>query len=318
MLASLIHTVLDRTIVFSFDRNGFRRHQRGFRGNDLDVDLRGRVAIVTGANAGLGLATVTGLARLGAEVWLACRREAAGAAAAETVRERVPGARLEVAHLDVSDLDDVRRFAKAFPHPRVDVLINNAGVLPATYSTTRQGLETTLATNLVGQFLLTELMVPRFATAPDPRVVLVSSGGMYGKRLDVAALDPDPQRFDGVAAYAHTKRAQVVLAGVWAERYPSITFASMHPGWADTPGVRTSLPRFHWVTSRILRTAEEGADTIVWLAACARVRGDSGRFWFDRAPQDTHLGPWSREPAGERERLWEALRRWSGEGSEGH
>jgi NAD(P)-dependent dehydrogenase (short-subunit alcohol dehydrogenase family) len=314
MLGSLIDAALDRTIVFSFDRNGFARHRRAFRADDLNVDLRGRVAIVTGANSGLGLAAAQGIARLGAEVWLACRREAAGADAAAAIRAAVPGARVHDTRLDVSDLADVRRFVDQLPCRRVDLLVNNAGVLPERYAPSPQGLELTLATNLVGPFLLTELLLPRFATAADPRVVLVSSGGMYGTRLDVASLEPAPDRFDGVAAYAQTKRAQVVLAELWAARHPSITFSAMHPGWADTPALQASLPRFHWLTSRILRTAEEGADTMVWLAACERLRGDSGRFWFDRAAQATHLGPWSREPAGERGRMWEALRRWADRG----
>ena len=270
------------------------------------------MAVVTGANSGIGFATAQHLAGLGAEVWLACRREDAGEAAAAAIRGENGEARVEVARLDISDLADIGRFVGTLPLFRVDILVNNAGVLPDRFTTTPQGLELTLATNLVGPYLLTELLMPRFMTAPYPRVVLVSSGGMYGRRLDVASLEPARDRFDGVAVYARTKRAQVVLAELWAERHPSITFASMHPGWADTPAVRTSLPRFHRLTSRILRTAGEGADTVIWLAACARLRGDSGRFWFDRAPQDTHLGPWTREPAGERERLWEALRRWAG------
>jgi hypothetical protein len=83
-----------------------------------------------------------------------------------------------------------------------------------------------------------------------------------------------------------------------------ITVNAMHPGWAETPGVRDSLPRFFRLTRRILRSPEEGADTIVWLSVCPRVAGETGRFWFDRAPAATHLLPWTHEPLEERQALW--------------
>ena len=312
MGTTVLDFLLDRSVVFSFDRSGFARHRAAFRADDLAVDLRGRVAVVTGANSGIGRATAEGLARLGADVWLACRREPAGRVAADGIRQRVPGAALHVARLDVSDLDDIRRFAREWDRPRIDILVNNAGVLPDVETRTAAGLELTLATNLVGPFLLTQLLRPRFTTAPDPRVVLVSSGGMYTQKLDVASLASPPRPFDGVAAYARTKRAQVVLNQLWAGRDASITYACMHPGWADTPAVQTSLPRFRRLTQRILRTPEEGADTVVWLAACRRLRGESGRFWFDRSPQPAYPLPWTRETPEAREALWRALHQWAG------
>jgi NAD(P)-dependent dehydrogenase (short-subunit alcohol dehydrogenase family) len=153
------------------------------------------------------------------------------------------------------------------------------------------------------------------AASDDGRVITVSSGGMYSQRLDVPALSPRPDEpFDGVTAYARSKRAEVVLTELWSERLGGrgITFSSMHPGWADTPGVRSSLPRFRALTQWILRTPEEGADTIVWLAAAARLRGESGRFWFDRRVVPTHVLDRTRESPEERERLWHALQAWSG------
>ena len=156
--------------------------------------------------------------------------------------------------------------------------------------------------------------MPRLLKVQDARVINVSSGGMYTQKLRVRDLEASgPEGFDGVTAYARTKRALVVLTELWAERHrdTSVTFSSMHPGWADTPGVRTSLPRFHAVTRRILRTADEGADTVVWLAAASRVTGRSGLFWFDRQVQPTQLLPFTREDAAERARLWEACQRWA-------
>lgn len=305
---------LDRSIVFSFDRTGFARHRRSFDPTDLPVDLTGRVCLVTGANAGLGKATSATLAAMGAEVWMLCRDTRRGERAADQIAREVPCARLRVEPIDVSDLASVRRFVADRAPARVDALVNNAGVLPAAWRRTADGLELTLATNLVGPFLLTTLLVPRLARSDDARVVTVSSGGMYTQRLDVGRLEAVATGFDGVAAYARTKRAQVVLNELWTDRYAAqpITWSAMHPGWADTPGVKTSLPRFRFFTQWILRTAEEGADTIVWLAACRRLAGRSGLFWFDRRPVPTHATGRTQESAADRSALWHALHRWAG------
>ena len=98
---------------------------------------------------------------------------------------------------------------------------------------------------------------------------MVASGGMYTEPLDVAALDPEPADYDGTKAYARCKRAQVVLAEEWTRHLlgTGIAVNAMHPGWADTPGLRTALPGFSRIVGPLLRTPEEGADTIVWLAA---------------------------------------------------
>src|SRR5206468_1834775 len=103
------------------------------------------------------------------------------------------------------------------------------------------------ATNVVGPFLLTKLLVPALERAREGRIVNVSSGGMYARRLRVDDLEMRSEPFDGVVAYARAKRAQVILTEMWAQRLrePGITVHSMHPGWVDTPGVESSLPRFH-------------------------------------------------------------------------
>lgn len=305
----LLDGLLDASVVLSFDRNGYRRHARRFDPADLEVDLSGRTALVTGANSGIGKATAAALARLGARVVMLCRDEARGRAAREELVRETGRTAYEVVRLDVSDLADVRRAGEALGRGPVDVLVHNAGVLPDRRETTRDGLELTLATNLVGPFLLTGLLLPALARAKG-RVVQVSSGGMYTQRLDVPALlsgGLDP--FDGVVQYARTKRAQVVLNGLLAERLggAGVTFSAMHPGWADTPAVRTSLPRFHALTKGILRTPEEGADTVVWLAASQAAAGRSGLFWFDREAVATAPLPGTREAEEERARLWEAL-----------
>ncbi len=309
LFSGILDAVLDSSVVLSFDRNGYRRHARRFDPKDLEVDLSGKTALVTGANSGLGKAAALGLARLGARVVLLCRDEARGREARAELSRETGNCELEVVRLDVSDLGDVRRVAAALGSGPVDVLVHNAGVLPDRPVATPDGLELTLATNLVGPFLLTSLLLPPLERAGG-RVVHVSSGGMYTQRLDVAELfRGGPEPFDGVIQYARTKRALVVLNELLAERLSGsgVRFSAMHPGWADTPAVRTSLPRFHAVTKGILRSPEEGADTVVWLAASAAGGGRSGLFWFDRSPVATTPVPGTRETVEERGKLWAAL-----------
>lgn len=314
LAAECLGAVLDATIVFSFDRTGFRVHSLAFRSADLEVDLAGRVCLITGANSGLGRASAEGLARLGAEVWLLCRNADRAAEAAAAIRRATGSRRVKTAQIDVANLASVRAFAASFPRERVDVLVHNAGVLPARRSLTSEGLELTFATHVVGPFLLTHLLVPKLEAAAAARVIHVSSGGMYTQRLDLERLPGRRGRFDGVIAYAQSKRAEVILAELWAERLADrgVMVHSMHPGWADTPAVRSSIPRFHRLMRPLLRTPAEGADTIVWLAACPRIPGASGRFFFDRRARRTHLVPWTRETPEDRAGLWQLCTRFAG------
>ncbi len=136
---------------------------------------------------------------------------------------------------------------------------------------------------------------------------------MYTQRIDVDDLQSE-NGYRGSVAYARTKRGQVILTEMWAEAEAEsgVVVHAMHPGWADTPGVATSLPRFRKLTGPLLRTPEEGADTIVWLAAADEPGESTGLFWLDRRPRPTHRLPGTRETPAERDRLWEELSRLSG------
>ena len=127
---------------------------------------------------------------------------------------------------------------------------------------------------------------------------------MYTERLDLDRLDTGPEGFDGVKAYAQAKRAQVVLNQQWAERAGAsgVTFHAMHPGWVDTPGVQTSLPDFYRVMGPWLRTPDQGADTMVWLAAADEPLASNGRFWLDRHRRWTNKLPWTRTRPGDADR----------------
>jgi NAD(P)-dependent dehydrogenase (short-subunit alcohol dehydrogenase family) len=306
LLSGALSRLIDPTIAFSFDRTGFAVHSLGFDERDLDVTLDERRCAVTGANAGIGYETARALADLGAEVILLCRNSERGEQAAETIREETGNKRVTCERLDVSDLKAVREVAESVAKQPLDVLVHNAGVLPDQRIESPQGLELTWATHVIGPFVLTALLRDALAAAPGSRVIWVSSGGMYTRRLNLRDPNWTGRPYDGVIAYAETKRAQTVLSEVWADELQDsrITVNAMHPGWADTGSVRESLPVFYRVTKPLLRTAAQGADTVVWLAASERAGSHTGQFFFDRAPRCTHILPLTRESPSDRRALW--------------
>jgi dehydrogenase/reductase SDR family protein 12 len=305
MTSSLLDTALDLSVVGGYTSVGYRIRRRGWTPLPR---MEGKVVLITGATSGLGLAAADGFARLGATVWLAVRDRARGEQARASILEHLGEAEVHVERCDLAHLDSVRRFAQRFTveAPRLDVLVNNAGVLTQERELSADGIELTLATNVIGPFLLTQLLIPVLERSAPSRIVNVSSGGMYTQKLRADDPQSEQEDFDGPTVYARTKRAEVVLTEMWAERLAGtgVTAHAMHPGWADTPGVRSSLPRFHRVTRPLLRSAEQGADTIVWLGAAAEPAEASGGFWHDRRRRPTHLLPGTRETEVDRRRLW--------------
>jgi dehydrogenase/reductase SDR family member 12 len=300
-----LDTFLDSSVLLGFSKVGVGLR----RLPAVSASMAGKRVVITGATGGIGKAATEGMGRLGAEVVLVGRNpEKLDSAAADVARAGgIPIT--EVA--DLSLMGDVLalagRLSSRFEH--IDVLVNNVGILHPERQLTAEGLEATFATNLLGQFILTNHLASTLESAPHPaRIITVSSGGMYTARLSVDDLQ-STRSYKGSVAYARTKRAQVVLTEMWAERFATrgIVAHSMHPGWADTPGVSHSLPTFAKLTAPILRTPEQGADTIVWLAADPEPAGVTGLFWHDRIPRPTHRLRSTGERPGARQRLWEAL-----------
>ena len=308
LLTDALDTVLDRTVLPGYSKLGYRLRRPAWEADDpRPGSMRGKVAVVTGGNSGLGLATATSLARLGATVHLVVRDLVKGRAAVTDLRGEVPGAEVHLHRCDVSDLASVRSFAAALAGStdRVDVLVHNAGAMPTDRQRTADGHEVALATHVLGPLLMTELLRPLLRAARPSRVVLVSSGGMYAQRLP--ADDPEYLQgtFNGTTAYARTKRMQVALTPLAQERWAAdgIAVHVMHPGWADTPGVLTSLPGFHKVMGPLLRDPETGADTVVWLAATDPAPG-GGQFWHDRAVRPEHWFGTNQSSDEDLQRLW--------------
>ena len=302
-------------MILSYTKLGYDRRSRHWDASDLAA-MDGKVVLLTGATSGLGEAAATGFARLGASVWLVVRSRERGEDTRARITERTGSEDVHVGICDLSDLRSVRRFAEqcgAGPG-RLDVLVNNAGVLTEERSLSRDGIELTLATNVVGPFLLTKLLAPLLLRSAPARVINVSSGGMYTQGLHLDDLQSARGKFRGTVAYARSKRIEVVLSELWGSRLAGtgVVVNSMHPGWVDTPGLRDSLPGFHRVLRRLLRTPEQGADTIVWLGSAPQAAAVSGAFWFDRAQRPTHLLPRGAESDEDRRRLWTEIERLSG------
>ncbi len=289
---ALADTVLDRTVILGWSRAGYRLRQRHWGATEpAPGALAGRHVVLTGATSGLGEAAAHELARLGAVVHLVGRNPEKTQRVADEIRAAVPDADLVLHRCDVSDLDSVRTLGEELrgSDVRVHALLHNAGVMSKQRSESPQGHELTLATHVLGPFLLTRMLADRLT--PDGRVVFMASGGMYAQA--VVPDDLEHRRgYNGTVAYARTKRMQVDLTPVWNHHLPGdATAHAMHPGWADTPGVAEQLPGFRKLTQRILRTPAEGADTLAWLAASSLPAHHGGAFWQDRAPRPTaYLG----------------------------
>lgn len=290
--------------VVGFTNLGYLVHSRRF--DPPKSNMGGKVVVVTGATAGLGLETVRSLAALDARVYMVGRNQSKLDALTGSVDGDVVGVRA-----DLSLLRDVRDLAEGLlgSESRIDVLINNVGVLYRRRTVTAENIEASLATNLAGHFLLTNLLIPRLVESAPARIINVTSGGMYSERIQPADLQFEKQPYSGATAYARTKRGQIILTEMWADRLRSlgVDVNATHPGWARTAGVADSLPVFNRVMQPLLRTPQQGADTMVWLASEEDLAGSSGGLWFDRVTVPTHLVEKTRESAQDRSELWDRL-----------
>ncbi|MEV4423087.1 SDR family NAD(P)-dependent oxidoreductase [Patulibacter sp. NPDC049589] len=321
-LAGPLDTLLDRTVAPGYTRLGLLVRRRLPTWPAELPRMDGRTVLITGPTSGIGEAAAQDLALLGARVVLLARNTDKAAATQARIAGAVHAADpshtadVAVVRCDVSSLASVRAAVAAIEEQdeHVDVLIHNAGAMPEERTVTDEGFELAFATNVLGPFLLTALLQERLKAAAPSRVITVSSGGMYAQKLD--ADDPQHQhrKYSPASVYARNKRAQVVLNEQWAERLTrtGVVVHTMHPGWADTPGVEESLPGFHRLTKRILRSPAEGADTIVWLAAASAPMHRSGGFWQDRRARPTHYGPWTREDPATRRKIWETCAQLAG------
>ncbi len=302
--------VLEASVVGSFSRIGYDvRSRLGSWGDP--PSMNGRSVLITGATSGLGQAAATRLASLRASVRFVARDESRARIARTAMIDASGNRDVGYVIADMANFDSLRDLAVRLSDEFdvLDVLVHNAGSLTAERAVADDGTELTVASQLLGPFLLTNLLLPPLSRSGPGRVVTVSSGGVYSQRCDIDRLERGAADYDGVTAYARVKRAQLVLNHEWARRVnpASVVFQAMHPGWADTPGVRSSLPGFHRVMRPLLRSSGQGADTTVWLAAATEATHTNGDFWLDRHRRWEHKVPWtrSRDAASDQARLWD-------------
>lgn len=276
----------------------------------LGPRAEGQTIIVTGANSGLGFWLSGYFAHYGANLYMVCRDSARGQQAFESVRSQAKYS--DRVHLEIADLSerlDVDQLAFRLIHScqQIDVLIHNAGLLVHERTLNSTGDEITWAVGVVSPVKLTDMLLLPLAQSPRARVIFVSSGGQYGRKLNLSDVNWQTRKFDGVGAYAEAKRAQVVLAQEYANREKSSHFFSMHPGWVATPGLQKSLPAFAKITAKILRSPLEGADTVAWLALEDIQKLVNGGFYFDRRKVATDWLASTKVSALQREQLWQML-----------
>ncbi len=315
-LATAGDAALEATVVGGFSRVGYVMRRRMFDWPTAPADLSGRFVVLTGATSGIGREAALEMAAAGADLVLVGRNESRLAKVVADAREvGAVGASVHGLRVDLSLLSEARRLVTVVREltPVVDVLVHNAGAMTHDYTVTQEGFETTFATQVLAPFVITTGLMGELRAAADPRVIVVASGGMYAERLDPGTVQYGAADYDGVRSYARAKRAQVALSEEWARRFPEIGFHSMHPGWADTPGVADALPGFRRLTGPVLRTPAEGADTIVWLAASSSRDIPSGRFWLDRRARSTVRLPWTRPAPGAAADLWHLVGVLTGE-----
>ena len=247
-------------------------------------DQSGRVAIVTGSNTGLGYDNARALAARGATVVMAVRDTAKGDAAADRIRELTPGAVVVVHKLDLGSLASVRTAGAelAAAYPRIDLLINNAGVMYPPKQTTVDGFELQFGTNHLGHFALTGLLLNNLLSVDGSRVVVVSSiAHNLRAKIDFADLQWETRRYDRVASYGQSKLANLMFAydlqrRLAAAKAETIAVAA-HPGVAATELVRhvpgAGLPGVNWLSGRLLNTSELGALATLRAATDPAVQG---------------------------------------------
>ena len=247
-------------------------------------DLQDRTFFVTGANSGIGRAMVEALAARGGHVVLAARSEQRTRPVLDGIRAQRPSAAVEFLHVDVSDLASVRRAAATYlaTGRPLDVLVNNAGV-GGTNGLSADGFDLTYATNHIGPFLLTSLLLPAIERAPQGRIVNVSSiGHMQVKRIDWTLLERRTEpRKSGFLDYGITKLMNILHAKELARRLAStpVTTYALHPGGVKSNIWRALPAPVQWGIKLFLISNEEGARTQLYCATAPELAGVSGRYY---------------------------------------
>ncbi|MBK7475916.1 MAG: SDR family oxidoreductase [Haliscomenobacter sp.] len=278
--------------------------------------MHNKTVLITGGNSGIGKFTALGLLQEGAEVFIACRnREKAAKAIQELESMSAVKGKVRALELDLADLHSIEAMVLAFQaqRPKLDVLINNAGVVTSKYQQTRQGFELQFGVNHLGHFHLTQLLLPALREAPEARVVNVSSASYLRGTLDFNRLRQWPGRYNSLKAYAQSKLCNVLFTREMARRHPEIDCNALHPGVVSTEiGSKhmTLLEALAWTLYRpFMVSPKTGAKTSIFLASSPTVAGISGRF-FDENQNPRKLAAHALSDTLA-QRLWTESEQWT-------
>jgi retinol dehydrogenase-14 len=282
---------------------------------NVNGGIGGKVVLITGGTSGIGQAAATALAGMGANVVITGRNAERGKQALQEIREESGNDRVELILADLAVQDKVRRLAQEFRehHDRLDVLVNNAGLMLSERTETSDGIETQLAINHLAPFLLTNLLLDLLKESAPSRIVTVSSDGHRWGKLDLDDLQ-SRTRYRGMQVYGTTKLANIMFTYELAERLEGtgVTANCMHPGGVNTNfGNKQGGPMnlLFRLFKPFMRTPEQGADTLVYLASSPEVEGMTGKYLADRKVKAASNAAYDEST---RKRLWEASEELTG------
>jgi retinol dehydrogenase 14 len=270
--------------------------------------MGGQTVLITGGTSGIGKAAAVALAAMDANVVIVGRNQERGEAAVEEIRARSHNESVELLLADLSVQSEVRRLAEEFQerYDRLDVLANNAGLVQSKRTETPDGIETTLAINHLAPFLLTNLLLERLEQSAPSRVITVSSEAQRWGKMDFEDMQ-SRRKYRGFPVYGMTKLANIMFSYEFAERLngAGVTATCLHPGSVGTnfgQNNRGPMALFFRTFKPFMRSAEQGADTLVWLASSPEVDGVSGKYFSDRKEIEAQKVAYDRAA---RRRLWE-------------
>ena len=242
--------------------------------------MTGKTVLITGATGGIGLEVARELARQGARVLIGARDSGKGQAVISEIEGA--GGKADFLRIDMASFESIREAAARvkMAHPKLDVLVNNAGVVTKKREVNADGHEVIWATNFLGPALLTRLLLPQLLAAPKPRVVNVSSMAHAYGRINWNDLELS-KGWRGIRAYANSKLALVLFAREFARREPQIAVNAVHPGAIATGIWRAAPQPFRFFLDLFLPSPKKGAEPVVRLASAPEIEGVSGRY-FDR------------------------------------
>ncbi len=286
--------ILDKSIIFSFDKTGFQRHKSYFKEDLSQKNLGKKFSLVTGGTSGIGMEVSKELSRLGCEVSITGRDKQRGSNVEKN------NLNLSFYELDMAKWSELDDFCKN--SLKYDYIVLNAGGMPENLTLSDFDIEYQCASQLLGHYYLIYLLNEYGKISKNARIVWVSSGGMYLKKLDITNLFNN-EKYDKVMTYANVKRGQVTLVEEISklDEWKDFKITTMHPGWVSTNGLKDSLPVFSNVMKNRLRDLKEGADTILWLLL-TKEKIESGRFYFDRKVNSPYLTS-NFNPSKEKRRL---------------